>query len=407
MGSGPETVSGGVMSGQRRLVATSTLVMAAATLMQYSLPALGPLLTEELELSDAAYGSLFTVYYGVCTIGSLVLGGPTQRIGARWGMALVVLIAAAGLGGVGLAPSVAMIYVGLALSGVASALANPATNLALMSVPNRGPAVGIKQSGVQISALLSGVAVTPLALLMGWRDALTIGAAVCLVVLVPVILTDRGSDRQGITRQRARPISSIAGLALFAFLMGCGLASTTAYLPLYATEDLGLSARTGGYLLGIFGVSAVAGRIAWGMLSQRSARFARPATALSVMAGGAVMAAVLLGGAGAGVPSLVFVGVVVMGLTGAAWNGLLMMFVMDSADPATSGRSAGRVQSAFFGGLCISPLLFGLLSDRTGSFAYVWLGTAGAYVLALVAARTLVTGGSRAGRRVAEPASLG
>jgi MFS family permease len=390
---------------QRRLVVTTTSVMAVATLMQYSLSGIGPFLTDDLQLSDAAYGSLFTAYFAVCAVGSLILGGPTQRIGAGWGMALVALAAGAGLAVVAAAPSLVLVYVGLFFAGVSSAFANPATNLALLPLPNRGPLVGIKQSGVQISALLSGVVVTPLAQVLGWRGALGVCGVACLVVLPLLGWAGRASGPAGYAApERDRTPSSILGLAVFAFLMGCGLATTTAYLPLYATEDLDLSARVGGLLLGMFGLCAVVGRIAWGFLSQRSARFARPPNALGAMAGGALVAAALLGAAGAGVPALVYVGAALMGLTGAAWNGLLMTFVMDSAEAHVSGRAAGRVQSAFFGGLCLSPLAFGLLSDATGSFAYVWLGTAVVYVAAFGAARTCLTGRTAPRRSAPLPA---
>jgi MFS family permease len=380
------------VSAQRRLVVTTTLVMAVATLMQYSLSGIGPFLTQDLRLSDVAYGSLFTAYFAVCAIGSLVLGGPTQRIGAGRGMALVALLAAVGLAVVALAPSLALVYAGLFFAGLSSAFANPATNLALLPLPNRGPLVGIKQSGVQISALLSGVVVTPLAHVLGWRGALGLCGGACLLVLPLLAWAGRPSGRGGgAGTARERVPSSILGLALFAFLMGCGLATTTAYLPLYATSDLHLSARVGGLLLGLFGACAVIGRIGWGFLSQRWARFARPSTALGTMAAGALIAAALLGAAGAGPAWFVYAGAALMGLTGAAWNGLLMTFVMDSAEAHVSGRAAGRVQSAFFGGLCLSPLVFGLVSDATGSFAYVWLGTAAVYVTAVVAARTCLT----------------
>jgi predicted MFS family arabinose efflux permease len=296
---------------------------------------------------------------------------------------------AIGLVVVAVAPGLGLIYAGLFFAGVSSAFANPATNLALLPLPNRGPLVGIKLSGVQISALVSGVGLTPLAGLLGWRDALLVFAGVSLIGLlliwwagpVPDVVADEARDRSGV-------VSSIAGLALFAFLMGCGLAATTSYLPLYATEDLDLSPHVGGLLLGIFGVCAVVGRITWGFLTQRWGRFARPPVALGAMAAGALVAAGLLGLAGAGLPALVYGGAALMGLTGAAWNGLLMTFVMDSAEASVSGRASGRVQSAFFGGLCLSPLIFGVVSDRTGSFAYVWVGTVVIYGLALLTART-------------------
>lgn len=391
---------------RRRLIITVTAVMAVSTLMQYSLSAIGPLVIDSLALSSVVYGSFFTVYFAVCTVGSLILGGPTDRMGARWGMALVGVTASIGFVAVAAAPSVGLVYVGLFFSGLAGAFCNPATNLALLNIPNRGPLVGIKQSGVQMSAIVGGSVVAPAAQEMGWRGAFLVCAAVSLAVTIPVSRVRLGDAKEAAVGEHGNE-TSIVGLGVYAFLMGCGLATTVAYLPLYATEDLGLSAQTGGYLIGIFGVCAVVGRISWGYLSHRSARFARPRYSLGIMAAGALGATAMLGVAGTGAVALVFVGTIAMGLTGAAWNGIVMNSVMTSANAGTSGRAAGRVQAAFFGGLCLSPLAFGIVVDRSGSYAFAWAGTAAVYVLAWIITQTLVnsrrarTGAQLAPRRCA------
>lgn len=370
------------------MLATVTSVMAVSTLMQYSLSAISPLLIREFGLTSSEYGSLFTVYFVICAAGSLVLGGPTQRIGPRWGMALVGVTAGAGLLAVALAPNLHLVYLGLALSGIAGALSNPATNLALMHVDNRGPLIGIKQSGVQLSAVAVGVLVAPLAQSQGWRFAFVVCAVLCLPLIPAAWATHRSSGEAALNASGSISSTPILGLAIFSFLMGCGLASTIAYLPMYATEQTGLSAGEAGRLIGLFGLCAVAGRVGWGFLFERSDRFSRPETALGGLAIGAFIATIFIIAAGQGASPLIYLGTGLMGLTGAAWNGLVMTLVVTSTDPVHAGRASGRVQAAFFSGLCISPLAFGLVVDLLGSYFYAWIWTAIVYVLALIVART-------------------
>ncbi len=376
----------GLRAGDRYLlVGTVTAGMAIATLMQYGLSALSPLLIEDLGLSKSVYGSLYTAYYLVCTIGSLLLGGVTQRMGPRWGMALIGVAAGAGFLVIAGLPSLASMYAGLALAGVASALANPATNAALMDVPDRGLMIGVKQSGVQISPLVSGAVLVPFAQAVGWREAMLLGALVCLLLVPAAALVPLGAQSAPGAAPAGHGGTSIGTLALFAFFMGFGLSNVIAYLPVYGL-DLGLSHGAAGSLLVAFGLCAAAGRVGWGFVAARSRRFGRPATALGLLVLGALAATALIAAAAAA-PRLVFLGTGLMGLTGAAWNGLVMTFVVDSAPSEHSGRAAGQVQAAFFAGLCASPLLSGVILDRTGAFGYVWAIIAVIYVAALIVVR--------------------
>lgn len=373
--------------GRRQLVVTVTSVMAVSTLMQYSLSAISPFLLADFDLSPPQYGSFFTVYFIVCSVGSLLLGGFVQRIGAQPSMALVGLFSFLGLGLAAIAPGPSVIYVGLVFAGISGAICNPATNLALMHVESRGPLVGIKQSGVQLSAVAAGLLVAPAALAFGWREALMGGALVSLA-LIPAVYALRPGRIPGLDADATEErIASVRGLALYAFLMGLGLASTIAYLPVYAVHDAGFSAGEAGRLVGIFGLSAVIGRIGWGILSERSQRFGKPNVSLVALAVGALVATVILALGTTGAVWPIYVGSVLIGLTGAAWNGLVMTLVIATSEPSKAGKASGRVQSAFFAGLCISPLGFGFVVDRTGSYVLAWASTGVVYVLAAIAAR--------------------
>lgn len=387
------------------LVVTVTGVMAASSFMQYGLSAVSPQLIADLGLSTVAYGSLFTFYFGLSALGSLVLGAPTQRMGARCGMAVVAATAGLGLLLVGLAETLLVIYLGMVLSAVASSIANPATNLGLMNRPNRGLLIGIKQSGVQFSALLGGAVVAPLAQYVGWRETLVVCAGAFLFVLLPTAALVRpGKTVLLATTPHTNGRPSILGLASYAFLMGFGGATTIAFLPLYATDALGRTTTAAGHLLAIFGLCAVLGRVAWGYLVPRIQWLNHGSSALATLSAGALVATGLLLVASAWHVGFAYGGAALMGLTGAAWNGLVMASVVESIEPEHSARAAGRVMTGFFIGLAVGPVLIGLLVDRTGSFTPAWTVTAGIYVAAFLTAITGIQRRKRTGLSTGERA---
>ena len=95
----------------------------------------------------------------------------------------------AGLLAAALASGYGTLLVALAVTGLAQALANPATNLLVadrVPGPQRALAIGVKQSGVQLAAFAAGLALPPLAAVAGWRAGMAAAAVLPAVLLIVV-----------------------------------------------------------------------------------------------------------------------------------------------------------------------------------------------------------------------------
>ncbi|MGH3327146.1 MAG: MFS transporter [Streptomycetales bacterium] len=367
-----------------------TTVMTVTTLMQFALGALGPTLLTELDLSRFGLGALSGVYYLVAAVCSPLLGRLIDRVPAR--VSITVLLVSAGVAYLltALAPAYAWLFPGLVLAGAAAAAGNPATNLVLADIPPpRGAIVGIKQSGVQVGALIAGAALPPLAVGAGWRAAFLACAVVAALALPMTAWLPRHPRLRDPVPDEGREAlpHAVQRLTAYAFCMGAGMATVTTYLALYGHERAGLAPGPAGLLLAVIGASAVGARIGWSVLAERrrTTHEGIPG-ALAVMALLATTATVLVAlAAAAGVWAL-WLAALVFGFSGAAWNGVAMLTVIHIAPPLDTARASGRVLAGFFTGLCGTPLVFGALVDATGTYLSGWTLTALMFAAAMAVA---------------------
>ncbi|MFD9296766.1 MFS transporter, partial [Streptomyces goshikiensis] len=163
-----------------RLTALLTSAMAFSMLQLFLLGALGPRLVRELGVSATVLGLTTTIGFGTAAALSPVGGRVVDRIGPRRSLVVLLLVSAAALALIGAAPGPGFLLAAVALGGLPQALANPATNKAILAaVPpgRRGPVTGMKQSGVQLGAFAAGLPLAALAGGIGWRGAVWTAAA--------------------------------------------------------------------------------------------------------------------------------------------------------------------------------------------------------------------------------------
>ncbi|MEU6949598.1 MFS transporter, partial [Streptomyces sp. NPDC046316] len=168
----------------RRLTALLTCAMAFSMLQLFLLGALGPRLVDELGISPTVLGLTTTIGFGTAAVLSPAGGRVVDRIGPRRSLVLLLLISAAALALIGAAPGAGLLLGAVALGGLPQALANPATNKAVLAtVPpdRRGAVTGMKQSGVQLGAFAAGLPLAALAGGVGWRGAVWTAAGTALL----------------------------------------------------------------------------------------------------------------------------------------------------------------------------------------------------------------------------------
>ncbi|WP_037826098.1 MFS transporter [Streptomyces sp. NRRL B-1347] len=343
--------------------------MAFSMLQLFLLGALGPRLVDELDVSPTTLGLTTTIGFGTAAVLSPVGGRIVDRVGPRRALAALLLLSAAALALIGAAPGAGFLLAAVALGGLPQALANPATNKAILASvepARRGAVTGMKQSGVQLGAFAAGLPLAALAGWLGWRAAVWTAAGAAVVTAVWALRALPGaapSGAAGAPRPPAGAVSllprgALAWLAAFSLLLGCGIASVNTYLALYGAHRLDLPSGAAGALVAVLGVAGIAGRVAW----SRAATPGRAPWLPGWLAAGAVGAALLLVAAAA-VEPLVWLAAVAVGVFAVSANAVSMVLVMQRAAPGRAGQDSALVSAGFFAGFALGPPLFGVLAD--------------------------------------------
>ncbi|MFI2352071.1 MFS transporter [Streptomyces sp. NPDC019443] len=377
-----QKVVGAAAGTRRRTSATTALLtcaMAFSMMQLFLLGALGPRLVDELDVSPTVLGLTTTIGFGAAAVLSPVGGRVVDRVGPRSCLVALLFVSAVALALIGSAPGVGLLLAAVALGGLPQALANPATNKAILAtVPpqRRGSVTGMKQSGVQLGAFAAGLPLAALAGVAGWRGAVWTAAAAAAGA---ALWAARGlpADAPPVSagpRSSLVPRGAIAWLAVFSLLLGCGIASVNTYLALYGTQRLGLGPTAAGALVAVLGVAGVAGRVGW---SKVAGHPRRAVWLPGGLAAGSVAAALLLAGASF-VHPLAWVAAVAVGVFAVAANAVSMVLVMQRAAPGRAGQDSALVSAGFFAGFAVGPPLFGLLAE-SGHYGPGWVLVAGEF----------------------------
>jgi nitrate/nitrite transporter NarK len=371
------------------------LAMATSTFPGYAFGVLGPELVTTFGLSRFALGLLTACFFLVGGGLSLMAGQAVDRFGGKSVMTISFVVTGVAMLGMAVAPVYPILLAMAALAGIATAAGNPMTNkLIALSLPpgRRGLTMGAKQAGVQVGAFLAGALLAPLAVVLGWRMALGVSAAIpFLAVLAGMLLVPSDGDSphvgRGTSGEQApgrldQLPSGVRWLALYAFLMGSGVAAVNAYLPLYLVEVGGTSSAVAGAVVALIGFTGIVSRILWGWASERMNGFAPPLIALG--AGAIVATGLILAVQVVGLPAA-WAGALLFGATAVTWNAVGMLAVLVVSGPRLAGLASGLVLTGFYIGFVGSPLVFGWMVDGIGSYEPAWL-----MVAALFGAATLV-----------------
>ncbi|WP_306463775.1 MFS transporter [Streptomyces sp. WAC07061] len=385
----------------RGLTALLTCAMAFSMLQLFLLGALGPRLVEEPGFSPGLLGLTTTVGFGTAALLSPLGGRTVDRVGPRRSLVLLLLVSAAALALIGAAPGAGALLGAVALGGVPQALANPATNkavLALVPPVRRGAVTGLKQSGVQLGAFAAGLPLAALAGAAGWRGAVWTASGAALLAAVWALRAlppDPPVPQAPPVRASFVPRGTAAWLAGFSLFLGAGIASVNTYLALYGVRGLGMGPAVAGGLVAVLGVAGVLGRVGW----SRAARPGRAEWLPGLLACGAVGAAALLAG-GLWARPLVWAGAVAVGVFAVSGNAVSMVLVMQRSAAGRAGQDSALVAAGFFAGFAVGPPLFGLLA-QSGRYGAGWLLVAVEFAAAgavafLWAVRDRSTGGGPA-----------
>ena len=341
------------------------LGMALPMLLLYAVSALGPLLVRDLAIAPASLGYLTLSAFAVAAVLSLRAGVLLDRLGSRSALCLLFGAVALMFALMAVLPGFFSLLPVAALAGLAQALANPVTNQLIaqrVRLPQRAFMVGLKQSGVQLAALFAGLVLPVCALLVGWRGAFLLVAAlaawlVCCAWRLPALPS-------AMVRPQAATAPGRPLLLLMAIQCGVGmvLSAFVLYLPLHAV-GLGLSATRAGGMLGLFGVMGMLSRL---VLTPLGARLNEEAWLLAGLLLVSTLSIGLSLQADAGNLDWLWLGAAGVGLSAVATNALAMGMLVRDPRFGALAHTSGRVSAAFFAGMALGPVCSGMLIRSSG-----------------------------------------
>lgn len=366
-------------------------LMTSGALLGYSLSAGGPTLIERVGITPGQLGSLASVAFVAAAVTSVGLGRLADRapvvaqtIGMHLASFLALVLAA-------FATHYWVLFVAAVLAGGPLAMCNPTTNrILLRAVPpfQRAGWVGLKQSGVQVAQLLTGLLLPPLVLALGWRGA-ALGVAVVVVALAAEgVWAVRRADpppapaparvAEPAARRLPAAVWVIAGISTVA---GFGMQSTNVFLPTFAVRALGYPLTIGGLAAAVVGGVGVVSRSLWGRITRA---LDRPSTAFGLIFLGAVGSGVSLWVASlTGARALLWLAAVLVGASTLGANVVVNATVMDLVPPERVGAASGIISMCMYAGFAAGPFTMGLLRDATGAFSTGWAAVSVVYALGL------------------------
>jgi sugar phosphate permease len=128
--------------------------------------------------------------------------------------------------------------------------------------------------------------------------------------------------------------------------------------------------------------AAVCGRLGWGYLSDRVLHGERlvPFAIICVLAALAAAALALLG---SGAVVALFAAAIVLGFSGAGWNGLMAAALAEVGGTERAASALGLALTAIFLASSVAPTAFGAVADHT-SLRIAWLGMSALALVGMV-----------------------
>jgi len=363
--------------------------MAAQTMANVGplgIPAIAPLIRQDLGLSIAQAGSFLSAYYVGASLMSLPAGWMADRWGVMMTMVLGQAVIAAGLYTVAGTASFSLLMVVMACAGMGYGMLNPTTAKAAIAwFPRRqrATAVGLKQVGLPLGGAVGASIMPPLALWFGWRPAVAVPASlIALLAVLTWFLYRDPPAAAGAAGLSVGPASlrSVLGnrdlwLVSSATLIFAGMQTVwMSFLVLYLTEVLRVSLVHAGRYLVMAQVTGMAGRVIFGMLSDRL--FGGRRRIVLVIAGaGSTACSLVMAGTGPGTTAWVLAPLTLcFGFFGIGWNGVQHTLMAELVGPRGAGTAIGLGLAISSLGVTICPPIFGLAAERLGGFAVPWAG---------------------------------
>jgi MFS family permease len=377
--------------GQRRLFYGWVVVGASAIIVCLGMGALFSLgvflkpMAEAMGSSRAAISSVALINWVAMGLGSFFWGALSDRLGTRG-----VAVAGGLLLGLGLVLSSQVqalwqLYVtfGFMVGFAVGAFYAPLTSTATKwFTARRGLAVALVSAGIGVGILVIAPLARALTSLWDWRIALLVIGDLAWLIVVPVALVirerpdDVGTAAMGGAATAGREYSTrevlatpqFWGIALTHFACCAAHSGPIFHMVTHAT-DQGIGAMAAATALGVSGLASIVGRVGGGVLADRVG--IKP-TLLAGLALQAAMIVLYLIVRDVGL----FYGLAIV--FGVAYGGVMPLYALVTREyfgEKVMGAAYGGVFLVSTLGMGIGSYAGGLLYDRFGSYAWLYLGS--------------------------------
>jgi ACS family hexuronate transporter-like MFS transporter len=279
----------------------------------------------------------------------------------------------------------------LALAGAAGASSTPAGGrLVLLAFPHsrRGFALGIRQTGIPAAGLVAAAILPWIAHASSWRWAVAVAASITALTALP-LLSLRGvppPPRPATPLPHVGRNRNLILLTVWGCLIVTGQYALVAFLALDLNQGAGLTLAEGSILVAAANVAGIAGRIFWGLVSDRQDGGNRKRFLLAINVVG-LTGALLLFAVPRSAPIAVIGAIAVLaGLALIGYQGLWITMIAEVAGPERVGAATGFALTFVSGAIAASPPLYGLVADIAGTYRAIWAVLSVLLVLALVPA---------------------
>jgi MFS family permease len=371
------------MSGRWRVLMLMTTAQAGASVVQQALGSLKPTYVATFALSKAQLGIIFTALM----LGSALFVGVAGLLTDRWGERTVMLssglLMTGALLAVTLIPAYPWLVACIFVFGAAYAASTPAGGRAILAWfdRDRGFAMGIRQTGVPVGGFIGALTLPFIAHAYGYRAAFVFAAALVIVTTSIAYIGYRQSRDdeapQSSFRSLARGMRTLArdprliGVTATCMILVSVQVAMNAFVTVTGVSIVGVSADVAAVAFACAQGAAACGRLGWGYISDRVLHGERlvPFAIICILAAGATLTLALLH---SGAVVALFAAAIVLGFSGAGWNGLMAAALAEVGGTERAASALGIALTAIFLASSVAPTAFGALADHT-SLRVAWL----------------------------------
>lgn len=344
---------------------------------------LAPFLQDELNLSRAEVGLLASALFFTSFVLLIPIGSVVDEIGERRGMIIGQLVIGVMIALASLAPSYLALVGLVTLAGVGTNFTLPSTTRAIViwfAARTRATAMGIKQTGFNAGGLVAAIVLPMVAIAGGFRPALLVVGGYALLMAIISLLaypTRQGTPPPpaGIPiRQTLAFLTSadVLLVALVAATFNLVQSSLITYIVLYLNNVVLLPVLLAGFYLALIQVSGAAGRIGWGLVSDRLLG-GRRLEVLGIMAVGVIVLSAVIATLSPETPPAILATVMVLtGVLFLGWAGVYLTIAGEIGGLRLAAGSTGVVATIANVGILIGPPTFGFLVDLTDTYSVAW-----------------------------------